>query len=78
MKKRFENWLIKKLLDDSSLGKEDINTDKRTVHLGLYGMAKDWFEPKHNLVLAMLIKWHGYTCTQKKFIIRTSDKSYIV
>ena len=72
MKKHFENWLIKKLLADSGLKATDINTENRTVDLGLWSFVLCFFEPKHNLLLAMLVKWYGYKCYEQRMEIRST------
>ena len=69
--KPFENWLIRKMLKDSGLKKEDIDQEKRTVHFGLWSISRWFFEPKHDLIMHCLVKWYGYKCyaTELKFTI---------
>ncbi len=66
------NWLIKKLIEgDSTLTARDINKEKRTIFLGMWGMSMVFMEPKHKVILAILVKYYKYKCTEMKLEVRT-------
>lgn len=69
MKKRIENWLIKQMLKNSGLSEKGINTTGKIIYLGLYSMAFHFFEPKHKLILCILVKWFDYKCYEERFAI---------
>lgn len=72
LKKIFEVWLIKKLLSNSGLSEKDIDQERRRIDLGLWAMAKHFFEPRHNIIVYILMKWYGYKCYQSEFVIQAT------
>ena len=69
MKKRIEKWAIRKLLNNSGFAPKDINEEKRTINFGLFGLNHAFCEPKHELYLAILLKWYKYKCYEERFVI---------
>jgi len=60
------------MLKGSGLESKDIDTDKRTINLGLWHLAIYFFEPHHNFILCMLTEWYGYTCYEETFNITST------
>jgi hypothetical protein len=68
--KRIERFLIRRLISgDSSLKESDVNTQKKEIYLGLYGMSLVFLEPKHQICLHFLIKRYGYKCIEQRMTI---------
>lgn len=67
------DYLINKLLNNSSLSKEDIDTKSKIINLGLCSIATYFLEPKHNIILCILIRWFGYKLYEKRICITWCD-----
>lgn len=72
MKKSFENWLINAACKNSGLSLTDINTEKRTINLGLWGLALSFMEPRHKLCGWLLVKLYKYKLMQTEFVITST------
>jgi hypothetical protein len=55
-----ERYLIRILTNNSGLKKSEINASNKSIHLGLYGIATCFFEPKHQLAMYLLVRIYKY------------------
>ncbi len=71
-KQKYHNWIVKKLTKENGggLSPENVNVEKKTIDFGFYSLNKMFFEPKHDLLVAMLVKWYGYQVVEQRFEFR--------
>lgn len=62
MKEYLHKWLIKTLIKNSTLSKEDISMEKRTINFGLFGIGTMFLTSGNKLIIAILQKYYNYTC----------------
>lgn len=66
MKKIIHNWAIRQLCSEHGLESRAVDCEKRTINFGFYSLGKMFFRPKHELMVAILVKWFGYRCMEER------------
>ncbi len=72
MKKRFENWLIKKIKKSGMFEETDIDQSNKTICFGLMGMKEHFLDNREKFWISILVSWYKYKITEKRFTIRSS------
>ncbi len=60
MRKIFHYWVVKKLIGGGCFTAKDINTQKRTIYCGMFGLKTIFVGPKEQFYLSVLVKWYRY------------------
>ncbi len=60
MRKMFHDWVVKKLIGSGCFTAKDIDTEKRTVYCGMFGLKTIFIGPKEQFYLSVLVKWYRY------------------
>jgi hypothetical protein len=61
---KLHDWLMRVLLNgNEGLRRSQVNTKLRKINFGVFGsISTAYFEPRHEMALALLVKFYGYEC----------------
>lgn len=72
MKKKFENYLIRKLNRDKMFSEGEIDQEKKTISLGLFGMKEHFLSHREKFLISILVKWYGYKLIEVRYKVQTT------